>query len=299
MGLLKKLKRFRHKREKEDVDYDAYLFSFPKCGRTWLTLQLGRVFQRHFELADANPIKLRQMGVKYPQPPAIRIKHDDNPHRKAPGELNESKEAFRGEKIIFMVRDPRDVLVSQYFQRSKREQDRRFWFFQKKRRATHGRFEGSLSEFLDVRYGGFDTILRYYNIWAANRDVPAGFLLVRYEDMHEDPHRELRRALDFLGVDGVSDEVVDDAVEFTAFDRMQQMEAEDAFDSFKLRPHSQDDKDSFKVRRGVVGGYADYLSDEEVESLNRRMAETLSPYFRYEPSAGEEEREASAPGPTG
>lgn len=32
MGLLKKLKYFRHKREKEGVDYDAYLFSFPNAG---------------------------------------------------------------------------------------------------------------------------------------------------------------------------------------------------------------------------------------------------------------------------
>jgi hypothetical protein len=66
---------------------------------------------------------------------------------------------------------------------------------------------------------------------------------------------------------------------------MHQMEKAEGTGSYKLRPADRTDRESFKVRRGKVGGYADYLGDAEIELLNRKMAATLSPFFGYEPCA--------------
>ncbi|HEY3247587.1 MAG TPA: sulfotransferase domain-containing protein, partial [bacterium] len=129
----------------------------------------------------------------------------------------------------------------------------------------------------------YDTVLRYYAIWAANRDVVKDFLLVRYEDMRQDTRRELRRVLDFLGLPGVAEAVVAEAVEFASFENMRKMETEDRFQSRKLRAADAREAESFKTRRGKVGGYADYLAPDDVEYLNRRMAEILPDFYGYRP----------------
>ena len=54
-----------------------------------------------------------------------------------------------------------------------------------------------------------------------------------------------------------------------------------------LRPKDAADPDSYKVRRGKVGGFADYLAASDIEYLNRIVA-TLDPRYGYDgsPSAG-------------
>ena len=283
VGLWKNFKKLLKKRRKWQADY--FLLSYPKCGRTWLTLQIGRAIQQHFNLSVENLLKLGTLSDACPDVPAIRITHDRAPHRKRPDELPALRKDFAGRKVIFMVRDPRDVIVSYYFHKTKREKVKKFWFFQKKRKQTRSPFTGTLSEFLTTDIGGFDTLLRYYNVWAASQDLTSDFLLVRYEDMHEDPERELRRVLDFIKLQAVTDDEVRDAVEFAAFDNMRKMEAAEGTGPYKLKPGNRNDAESFKVRKGKVGGYAEYLSDEDVELLNRKMAETLSDFYGYEPCA--------------
>jgi hypothetical protein len=281
LGLRKNLKKLLKKRKKWHADF--FLLSYPKCGRTWLTLQVGRAIQQHFGLSVPNLLKLSQMADACPDVPSIRVTHDRAPHRKRPDELPALKNEYAGRKVVFMVRDPRDVIVSYYFHKTKREKARTFWFFQRKRRETHSPFTGSLSEFLRVEIGGFDTLLRYYNIWAESKQLTDGFLLVRYEDMHEDPERELRRVVDFLGLAAITDDEVRAAVEFAAFDNMRKMEAAEGTGSYKLAPADRSDEESFKVRKGKVGGYVEYLSADDIEFLNHKMAQTLSDFYGYEP----------------
>ena len=55
---------------------------------------------------------------------------------------------------------------------------------------------------------GFDTILEYSTFMWNNRHKTRSFQLVRYEDLHIDPAKELRRILNFVGAADVSDENV-------------------------------------------------------------------------------------------
>ena len=281
MGLRKNFKKLLKKRKKWQADY--FLLSYPKCGRTWLTLQVGRAIQQHFGLDVPNLLKLGTLAEACPDVPSIRITHDRAPHRKRPDEFPAVKKEFAGRKVIFMVRDPRDVIVSYYFHKTKREKVKKFWFFQRKRKRTHSPFTGTLSEFLRFDIGGFDTLLRYYNVWAKSRELTSDFLLVRYEDMHEDAERELRRVLDFLDLQAITDGEIREAVEFAAFDNMRKMEAAEGTGSYKLKPGDRNDAESFKVRKGKVGGYVEYLSADDITFLNRKMAETLSDFYGYEP----------------
>jgi hypothetical protein len=249
---------------------DAMLVSFPKCGRTWLRLLVGRALQRQFELPpDADLLELHRLADLDRRVPSVFVTHDDDAHWKPPEEVERDKRRHRGQRVILLVRDPRDVIVSLYFQKRDR------------RRA----FAGSLDEFLADRVGGFESLLAFYDAWAGSLDVPHAVLVVRYEDLHDRPERELRRVLDFIGVTAVPDEVVAEAVAFASFDNMRRMEESDALDSSRLRPGRPGDVASYKTRRGVVGGYRDELTPEQIERLDRLMAASLVDRFGYRATA--------------
>jgi hypothetical protein len=264
---------------------DVYLISYPKCGRTWLRLMMGYAISRHFNLPAEQENLLLQgnrldfvVEGKTQSIPHITVVHDDRPMLKAPEELERSKRWFRNKKVIFLSRDPRDVIVSSYFEMKKRGHI----FGDNPYENREAVFDGSLSEFIDKKTGGFDTILEYFNIWAANQHVPRGFLLVRYEDIKADPTEELKRVVDFIDVKEVKEATLTEAVEFASFENMQRMEREGRFSSGILKPGDQNDKESFKTRKGQVGGYRHYLSEEEIIDLNRKLSEKLSHFFGYQ-----------------
>jgi hypothetical protein len=57
--------------------------------------------------------------------------------------------------------------------------------------------------------------------------------------------------------------ILQEALEFSRFENMQKLEAAGAFDSNILHPGDVRDPESFKVRRGKIGGYREYLSAED------------------------------------
>ncbi len=248
-----------------------YLVSFPKCGRTWLRVLVGRAFQRHFSLpADANLVELHRLSELDPRVPCVFATHDDDAQWKAPADVERDKARYLGSRVILLVRDPRDVIVSLYFQK----------------RGRRGGYAGSLAEFLHDPVGGFESLLRFYDAWAANLDVPRDVLVVRYEDLHSRPADELRRVLGFLGVRDVPDGVVDEAVAYGSFGNMRRLEETDAFRSEKLRADRPGDYDTYKTRRGRVGGYRDDLTEDQIDTLDRLMAASDAQRFGYGTAAG-------------
>jgi hypothetical protein len=246
-------------------DADVFLVSFPKSGRTWLRFMINATCARHFGVDLANYLDMRAAVAAIPGMPKIHVMHDDEPQWKTPRQLLTSKREFGDRSVLFLVRDPRDVVVSQYFHLTKRI-----------------RLDvGDLSAFLRSRKGSLQTIVRYYNLWAERRDVPKDFLLVRYEDLHASAFREMRRILAFLQLRDVSDAAVDEGAAFSSFDNMRAMEARDAMGASILRPGDPKDPESFKVRKGIVGGYSGYLSERDIAYADDLIARELSGVFGY------------------
>ena len=260
---------------------DALLISYPKCGRTWLTMLLARSMASHAGLQDQDIDYLATdiLEGKSKDVPRIRISHDDNPHWKTAGTLAQSKRRYRNKKIILLVRDPRDVVISMYFERSRRERV----------------YSGTLHEFLQEPRGSLDTILGYYNVWAREREQPLDFCLVRYEDLKANAAGELKRIMRFSGLETISDAHLEEAVQFASFDSMRKMEAGDVLKSGRLRARDPKDAESFKTRKGKVGGFVDYLSPEEIAWMERKIRETLDPSYGYGGPAARREIHATGP----
>lgn len=237
---------------------DVFLISFPKCGRTWLRMMIGKSFAELYGIEDANLLNLRELARNHEAVPTIRVLHENDPHYCRPHEISDDKHKFRKKKVIFLVRDPRDVLVSLYFHQSKREKNREG-------------FSGTIEEFVYQDVGSIDTIVRYYNVWLAQRENSDQFLLIRYEDMKQASARELKRVFAFIGMPEIADETIRTAVEFSAFDKMKAIERQDAMKTSILRPGDENDEESFKTRKGQVGGYKEYLSEQVIQYLNEKL----------------------------
>ena len=247
------------------VRSDVYVLSFPKCGRTWLRMMLAKTFalmdgedvSDYFAYAPAPDRNMR-----------IIFDHEDSGGLSAYDALETDKTKYKNEKVLFLVRDARDVMVSYYFQMT--------------RRTGNALSFKNIASFIRNEICGIDTLLTYMNIWENSRHIPSDFLLVRYEDMHDHPHLQLKRVLEFIGLAGVSDEVIKTAVDFAQFDNMKALEKAGSMQARQLTPGDVNDPESYKARRGKIGGYTDYLGEEDLHYLNQKIRRNLSRYFGYE-----------------
>ncbi|WP_022728622.1 sulfotransferase domain-containing protein [Fodinicurvata sediminis] len=243
-----------------------YIISFPKCGRTWLRLMLGHYLAHHNGIESQDYLMtgelLRQPGV-----PQLVAYHDDKPYKRTPEELERSKTNYRKDRVLFLCRDPRDVLVSQYYSL-------------RYRASSHG-YDGPLQDYVYEARGSLATIVAYYNIWADQQHNPRDFLLLRYEDMIAEPATALTRALGFFGVREVRPDLVAQAVDYASFDNMRQLEEADAFGRKTLRPTEKGDLRTYKTRKGVVGDHLEALAPRELAHVNAVVARELDPFFGY------------------
>ncbi len=245
---------------------DVFFLWFPKTGGTWARLLLHRALTQHFGITEAPPLELEPLKDFDPRVPRIRPFHDDAPHWKRPEQLRTHKERYRGRKVMLLVRDPRDAIVSLHLQVTRR------WKVDS---------DMPLSEFIWRDRGALRTMIRFYNIWAQHRDVPSELLLVRYEDVHADTEGWLRKMLDFVGVPGVSDAIIRESVEFNDIARLRQREQAGQYDTRRLKPGDPKDPDSFKARKGKIGGFVDYVSRDDAERMTELIQREMDPWYGY------------------
>jgi hypothetical protein len=255
-------------------DRRTNILSYPKSGRTWLRILLGDYLRRHYALQTDQKVKvldLRYYREQDARVPNIRFSHDDNPQLKTRQQLENDKTRFADRKVVFLSRDPRDILISNYFHETHRET---------KLGCSTG-FSGTLHDFLHHDIHGIETIIAYMNVWARARHIPKQFLLIRYEDMSKDAANELCRILAFLAINPIRMDDVHCAAATGNFDNMQQMEKQNILNDARLRATQPDVPESFKVRRGKVGGYVDYLDTSDTEYVNQQVRMHLDPFFGY------------------
>jgi hypothetical protein len=269
LQLLIRILRKRYlKRKKTRPGLAAYLVSYPKCGRTWLRMMIGEAIRTHFDLPEHDLLDLPEL-TRAAGLPAAGLTHDNADPWGAVrwDRMSRDKSVFRGKDVILLTRDPRDVVVSFYFHSVKRARS----------------FNGSMSEFIRHPKRGIRKVLAFNNIWAENLHVPARVLCVTYEDLHAAPRSVLREALGFLGAADVPSHLVAEAVNASRIDRMRAMERQALVSGTVLRPGASDDFESFKVRRGKVGGYADYLGPSDLAYVEAVIAEMGDPFAAARP----------------
>jgi hypothetical protein len=219
---------------------------------------------------------LRTGRYDLPGFPRIVFSHDLFEHRtkgdwwdKIRGKYLVPRRELNRAKIILLARDPRDCFVSLYLQLTRRDPN-----------ATIKLKQKTVSEMLRDEKFGMRAIVDAMNHWLNEFSQRDNFTLVRYEVLRASPAEHFRDLLAVLGETKPDATIFQQALEFSRFENMQKLEAAGAFDSNILHPGDVRDPESFKVRRGKVGGYREYLSVEDQQYAAAVLTD-LDPRFGY------------------
>lgn len=252
---------------------DAIVVSIPKSGRTWVRAFLGAYFSRlHGHAMTLEPERDRAPGV-----PRVIYTHDLFEQRtkgtriwdRVRGKYLIPASELRRARVILLARDPRDAFVSLHVQLTKRT-----------RETPDVLKQQTAGELLRDENFGIVSIIEVMNHWMTELSGRPNFALARYEELRAEPEKHFRELLAALGESAPQPEAFAHALAFSEFGNMKKLEAAGAFDSKILQAGDVRDAESFKVRRGKVGGYHDYLSvaDQEYAATVMRR---LDPRFGY------------------
>jgi len=186
--------------------------------------------------------------------PAIEFHHDgfefnDGTKPSHDFDLEGRRRQYRGAVVVYMERDPRDVLVSLYHQITGRFRK----FFE---------YEGDVSSFIRDDYFGAYPLRDFRLMWSELCDEGLA-LRVTYEDCHRDSSAVLRTVIEHYGLDA-DDASIAVAVKNSSWENMRSIEERGDFPEKWLRPRDG----YFKTRRGKAGGFRDALPGADIAYLN-------------------------------
>jgi hypothetical protein len=248
---------------------DFLFISIPKSGRTWVRTFVCAYFCEKLEL----PFRL---DPETHGAPRVIYSHDLFEQRtkarrwdKVRGKYLIPKRERDRLPVALLARDPRDAFVSLHIQLTRRTEE------------TPERLKRmSSTELLRDPAFGIESMITVMNCWLAEWGNRSNFLLLRYESLRQDPETGFRGLLHWLGEKPVEEPALRQALTFSDFAHMQKLESAGGFASKILRAGDAHDPESFKVRRGKIGGFADYLSADD-QTFAAAVMQNLDPRFDY------------------
>lgn len=273
MSLLgKALRKLNHHRTTA-----AYFVGYPKTGNTWARYMLGRYiqlicnlpYQPLFDATDAlGRCERACIG------PSMQFTHRPlvwSRQNAAALDFEKVIQPFRDKLVVLLIRHPLDTLVSLWMQRKHRD---------------GSDYSGDIIEFLNDEVWGIEKFFRFYDLWYEHRGRVRDFYLLRYEEMRADPHSAFAALLKFLAIprqDGLFEQAVAEA----DFESMKKVEASGAGPKYRssgldiFATGNRANPDAFHVRRGKVGGFRDYIDEDNTERLLELIDRRLPPFYGY------------------
>lgn len=253
---------------------DGIVVSHTKSGRTWLRVMISHLYHLRYGVPATEIMKFDNLHELNPDIPKIYYTRDtQTPSFSLSGDAIPIPD---DKKVLFLVRDPRDVAVSFYFHVQNRASRRELI----RKEIPPEAKSLSLFEFAICEELGVPRVIAFMNRW--HREMPrfSAALTMSYEAMKAEPETALKKAIEFLDRE-FEPELIHEAVEFASFENLSRKEADGFFETGRLKPANVDERNTFKVRRGRIGGYKDYFEAEQIEHLDALVRETLLPDFGY------------------
>ncbi len=255
---------------------DFVFVSPPKAGRTWLRVTLSGFFHTRFGVPENELLGFDNLHGINPGVPRIRF--TDDKYVNAYTGNRDSKKDYYNSRVLLLVRDPRDIAVSNYFQ----------WVntvnpYKKKFNKLSARSgEVTLFEYVMDEDYGMPRTVRFLNAWQQELHKTRDHLIISYEAMRANPQKTLKKVVAFMGI-SASDEQIAHATEYASMENMRKIEASGSTESGsrRLMPKDVNNPNAFKARRGKVGGYRDYFSADELAVMDELVATGLSSDYGY------------------
>jgi sulfotransferase family protein len=232
---------------------DVFLVTYPRSGTTWLGFLLANVLKA--DLLDQLNIRT---FVKYV--PEINEEYFERGSLRAYHELADPRIFLVHaqydpalSKVVYLLRDPRDVMVS-------------YWHF---RRLTESKFNLTLREFIESNDHWPCRWDEHVAGWMLQHKHP-NLLVVRYEEMRRDTMGVLTRILDFSGISPTKDSI-EKAVHASRLENMKELETQFGF---ALNGAMGLQGERF-VRKGQVGSWKDELDETCLRILENKYSPVM------------------------
>lgn len=229
---------------------DIFVVSYPRSGTTWLGFLLANLLKPDPDEEVHPPNRYApdingayfgndtmQQWAHLPAPRFLRVHAPYDP-------------AFA--KVIYVLRDPRDVMVSYYHFK----------------RLTDPDFELSVMDFVSHDDHWPCRWDEHVAGWLHRRRHPH-LLLLRYEEMRKDTVRVLRSVLNFVRLTYAEEEVVK-AVQASEFDKMGALEAE-----LRIAAGAVGMNEERVIRRGKVGGWRNELDIKNLQVVEGKYGQVM------------------------
>ncbi len=240
---------------------DTFLVSYPKSGSTWARFLVAALANPEETVSFLNIDRLL---------PSISSRSKRDLRNQPRPRLIKSHEYFdaRYQNVIYVVRDPRDVVLSQYR------------FFLKRGAIDDGyALDRFVSRFLAGSLNDYGSWGENVGSWLAARQGSKRFLLLRYEDMLLETGKELMKVAGFLGK-VVTPEHLARCVEQGSAERMRDLEKKQG-DQWVTTKGKR--KDVPFVGAAKAGGWKSGLAAEHVAQIESAWG-PLMRYVGYETS---------------
>lgn len=222
---------------------DVFVVSYPKSGNTWVRFLIANLLKQGDEEIDFVTIN------KYV--PEVG-RHEEIIQNLNRPRVMKSHASYVREypRIIYVVRDGRDVYVSYYFHRLKQ--------------LPPGT---TFREFLKRRNHSPCLWGEHVASWSFKKFQSPEILVVRYEDLARTCLEQLRRMAGFIGLEA-KEEQLRCAVEASNFENMRRLE-------FKRgRPYKNEGPEVF-MRKGQPGNWREFFGPEEKAIFKSREGHVL------------------------
>lgn len=241
------------------MDDDVVTVAYPKSGTHWMLEILGLIrhngdpaWVRSLSVWQRSPWIETSIGIEnslsYP-PPRMLTTH-------VPFQFFPKSFLHSNAKVIYVLRNPKDVLVS-------------FYHFCKifKLWENSETFEEFLEGFLEgkVLYGSW---FNHVKDWMQLKDKP-NFFSIAYEELQQDLRDGVERICHFLGKE-LSRQQIDSVVENASFQKMK----DNTMTNFTDLPLIDHEKGKF-MRKGIVGDWKNHLTVEQSHYFDRVYQETM------------------------
>lgn len=247
-GLRRLLVWYRHRGLEPE---DAFVAGYPRSGTTWIRFMLYEILSggdAGFERVNRAVAEVGDQGR------ALRL-------LPGKGRLLKTHELYRGayDRAIYLVRDPRDVVISEYH------------YLIMKRFIPEVPFDRFLDRFLLHKVNTFGSWTDHVRTWLDARDEGRVELhTVRYEDLLEDTQEEMEGVCQFLSLEAGAD-AIHRAIESNT--KKQMRKKEDKARHGALRGFRRDMR---FVRQASSGTWRETLDANQVRRIEEHAGEAIT-----------------------
>jgi len=224
---------------------DVFVGSYPRSGSTWLRFMLLEILAGQASGFSNTNEMLPDVGRHSTGAGVLP----------ANGRLIKTHEVFRPEykKAIYLVRDPRDVCLSEFA-------------YQKALGLTRDNFDSYLERFLGAGVNPFGSWRDHATSWMdAAESGRAEILTVNFEQLKERPEEQLGQIADFVGMPEVRVRIPA-AIANNSLARMKEKEA--------ANPQRASANGRF-IRSGSAGGWRSTFTEQQSQLVQQHVGKLL------------------------